>query len=154
MGKGLHKLFKAVVNKLLESLPIMGESGSEVSYFVPEPVNFVEVIRLSEDIGKPWIKATMKQIKSSINNNIFLVDDPQKGDAETPCIDVHKVTIQYDASLDKFKLIIVVREDLQNKYLIRDKLSSTASMRTFKCFLEDSVKQKSRVHELYFIGAL
>ena len=28
MGKGLHKLFKAVVNELLESLPILGESGS------------------------------------------------------------------------------------------------------------------------------
>ena len=36
MGKGLHKLFKAVVNKLSESLPILGESGSKVSYFVPE----------------------------------------------------------------------------------------------------------------------
>ena len=93
----------------------MGESGSEVSYFVPEPVNFVEVIRLSEDIGKPWIKETLKYIKSLINNHNFLVDDTEKGDPETPCMDVHKVTIKYDLILDKLKLIIVIRDDLQDK---------------------------------------
>ena len=35
MGKGLQKLFKAVVNELLEALPILGESGSAVSYLIP-----------------------------------------------------------------------------------------------------------------------
>ena len=60
MGKGLHKLFKAVVNEISQVLPIFDESGSEVSYFVPEPRNFAEVTRLSEDIKKPWIKATLK----------------------------------------------------------------------------------------------
>ena len=63
MGKGLHKVFKAVVNETSQVLPILGESGSEVSYFIPEPRNFVEVTRLSEDINKPWLKATMKEIK-------------------------------------------------------------------------------------------
>ena len=47
MGKGLHKIFKAVVNEILEDLPILGEYGSEVSYLVPEPRNFSEVTRLS-----------------------------------------------------------------------------------------------------------
>ena len=35
MGQGLYKLFKAVVNEILKVLPILGESGSEVSYFIP-----------------------------------------------------------------------------------------------------------------------
>ena len=35
MGKGLHLLFKAVVNELSPSLTILGESGSEVPYFIP-----------------------------------------------------------------------------------------------------------------------
>ena len=34
MGKGSHKVFKAVVNDISEVLPILGESGSEVSYFI------------------------------------------------------------------------------------------------------------------------
>ena len=40
MDKGLHKLFKAVVNKISQVLPILGKSGSEVSYFIPEPRKF------------------------------------------------------------------------------------------------------------------
>ena len=35
MGKGLHKVFKAVVDEHFQALPILGESGSEVSHFIP-----------------------------------------------------------------------------------------------------------------------
>ena len=60
MGKGLHKVFKAVVNEISQALPILDESESEVSYFIPEPSNFAEVTRLSEDIKKYFLKATLK----------------------------------------------------------------------------------------------
>ena len=46
MGKVLHKLFKAVVNGISQALPILGEPGSEDSYFITEPRNFSEVTRL------------------------------------------------------------------------------------------------------------
>ena len=39
MGTGLHKVFKAVVDDISQALPSLGESGSEVSYFIPEPRN-------------------------------------------------------------------------------------------------------------------
>ena len=58
--KGLHKVFKAVVNEILLDLPILCESGSEVSYIIPESRTFAEVNRLSENINKPWLKATLK----------------------------------------------------------------------------------------------
>ena len=47
MGKGLHNLFKAVVIEISEALPILVESGSEVSYFIPEPRDFAELTWLS-----------------------------------------------------------------------------------------------------------
>ena len=47
----------------------------------------------------------------------------------------------------------MVRGDLQNKKLVEDTWSPIASMRTLKYFLSDSTKHKSRVHQLYFIGA-
>ena len=50
MGKGLHRFFKAVANDILQVLLILGESGSEVSFFIPESRNFSEVTRLSDDI--------------------------------------------------------------------------------------------------------
>ena len=73
MGKGLHKVFKAVANEIFQVLPILGESGSEVSYFIPEPRKFSEVTKFSENINKPWLKATLKEIKNSINNQNVIV---------------------------------------------------------------------------------
>ena len=58
-----------------------------------------------------------------------------------------------DGSLDRLKLIIVVRGDLQNKELVGDTWSPIASMRNLKYFLADASKHKARVHQLYFIGA-
>ena len=49
MGKGLHKLFKTVAEYISQKLPPLGESGSEVSHFIPEPINF------AEDNGKQHI---------------------------------------------------------------------------------------------------
>ena len=63
MGKGLQKVFKAVVNDISQVLPILGESGSEFSFFFSEPRNFSEVTILSYHIKKPWLKATLKEIK-------------------------------------------------------------------------------------------
>ena len=60
MGKDLHKLFKAVVKEILQDLPILGESGSEFSYFITDPIKFSEVTRFPDDIKKPWLKATQK----------------------------------------------------------------------------------------------
>ena len=48
----------------------------------------------------------------------------------------------------------MVREDLQNKELVGDKWSPTASMKTLEYFLEDAVKHKEILHQIYFIGAL
>ena len=54
---------------------------------------------------------------------------------------VYKAKIHFHGSLDKLKLIIVVRGDLQNKELVEDTWSPTASMRALKSFLTDATKQ-------------
>ena len=77
MGKVLHKLFKAVVNDISQALPVLGEYGSEVSYFIPEPRNFSEVDKLLEDINKPCLKATLEEVKNLINNQIYLFQGPE-----------------------------------------------------------------------------
>ena len=66
-------------------------------------------------------------------------------------MDVYKAKIQSDGSLDKLKLRIVVRGDLQNKELVGYTWSSTASMMTLKYFLADAGNHKTRVHQLDFI---
>ena len=56
MGYGLHKAFKAVIKEILQYLSPLCESGSEVSYFIPEAINVSKVKKLSDNIKKPWMK--------------------------------------------------------------------------------------------------
>ena len=80
------------------------------------------------------------------------MDDPEKGDPLTPCMDVYKGKIQSYGIPDKLKLITVVRVDLQNNEMIGDTWSPTASMRTLKCLFSDASKHKARLYQLGFIG--
>ena len=68
-------------------------------------------------------------------------------------MDVYKAKIQSDGSLDKLKLRIIVRGDLQNKEMVGENWSPTASMRTFNYILADSAKHKAIIHQLDFIGS-
>ena len=68
-------------------------------------------------------------------------------------MDVYKAKIQSDGILDKLKLRIVVRGDLQNKEMVVDTWSPTASMSKLKYFLADATKQKAIFHQLDFIGS-
>ena len=76
-------------------MPELGESGSEVSHFIPEPINFAE-----EYVKKAWSKETLKYIKNRIENQIFRIDYPAKEEPVTPCMDVYKVKNQSDGNLD------------------------------------------------------
>ena len=115
MVKGLHEVFSTVAKEISQELTPLGESGSEVSHFIPEPRNFSEVKQLSENIKKPWLMANLKEMNNLINNQTFLIEGQNEGEPVTPCMDVYKAKIQSDGSIDKLKLIIVVRGDLQNK---------------------------------------
>ena len=67
-GKVLHKVFSTIVKEILQEWTNFGESGSEVSHFIPEPRNFAEVTKLSNDINQPWLEATQEEIKNLIDN--------------------------------------------------------------------------------------
>ena len=65
-----------------------------------------------------------------------------------------KQKIHSDGSLDKLKLRIVVKGDLQNKDVIVYTWEPTSSMMTLKYLLTDASQHKARVNQLDFIGAL
>ena len=75
MRKVLHKVFRTVVEEISQELTPLGESGSKVSHLIIEPRNFSEVTKLSENIKKPWLKVTLKEINNLINNQTFLIED-------------------------------------------------------------------------------
>ena len=106
----------------------LGESGSEVYHFIREPRKFAEVTKLLENIKKPWLEVNLNEKNNLFNNQTFLIEDKNEGEPVTPCMDVHKAKIESDGSLDKLMLRIVVRGDLQNKEMVGDTWSPTASM--------------------------
>ena len=53
MGKGLHKVFSTIVKEIAQELATLEESSSGVSHFIPDPRNFSELTKLSENIKKP-----------------------------------------------------------------------------------------------------
>ena len=91
---------------------------------------------MSDNKKKPWLKATTKEISNLTKNWTFIVEDPEKDETVTTCMYVYKAKIKSDGSLDKLKLRIVVRGDLQNKELVGDTWSPTSSIRTLKYFLQ------------------
>ena len=99
MGKGFHKIFSTIVSEISQELTNFGETGSEVSHLIPEPRNFAEVTILAENIRKPWLKATLKDIKNLINNQTFMIEDPNDGEPVTPCMDVYKAKIQSSSTV-------------------------------------------------------
>ena len=58
------------------------------------------------------LAATLKEIKNLINNQTFLMDDPEKGDPVIACTDVYKENIQSDGIFEKVRLRIVARGDM------------------------------------------
>ena len=86
MGKGLHRAFSTTVSEISQEFTNFGETGSEVSHFIPEPRNFAEVTKLAENIRKPWLKANLKEIKNIINNQTLMIEDPKDGEPVTPCM--------------------------------------------------------------------
>ena len=98
-------------------------------------------------------KVNSQGIKNLINNQTLLIENKNEGEPVTPCMDRYKAKIQSDGSLDKLKLRIVVRGDLQNKEMVGDNWSPTASMRTLKYFLTDEAKHKAIFNQLDFIGS-
>ena len=82
-----------VIKEILQELKALVECGSEVSYFIPDPRNFDEVTKFSENIRKPWLKETLKEINNAINNHTFRIEDQNEGEPVTPCMDSYKAKI-------------------------------------------------------------
>jgi hypothetical protein len=68
-------------------------------------------------IKTAWLQSVRKEFKTLVNNNTFVLDNPNKGENVTPIMETFKVKILSDGSLDKLKTRIVVRGDLQAKTL-------------------------------------
>jgi len=68
-------------------------------------------------------------------------------ETSTPVMEIFKVKVKSDGSLDKLKTRLVVRGDLRDKHITEDKWSPTASFRSLKMFLAHASRLKTRVKQ-------
>ena len=71
MEKVLHKVFSMVIKEILQELTPLGESGSEVSHFIPGPRKSADVTKLSENIKETLAKGNSQRDKESNQQSYF-----------------------------------------------------------------------------------
>ena len=113
--KVLNKVFKNVVKYIFKIYHLWENLVRMFPISLQNPLTFLKLQNCQMTLKKPWAKATQKEIKNLIHNQIFIVEYPKKGEPIIPCMGVYKGKNQYDGSLDKLKLRILVRRYLQNK---------------------------------------
>ncbi len=145
------ELCLACATKAILSHPI---KGSDIHSWEPAPRTIRDILKMPEGpVKREWLKAVRKELKALVDSRTFINDTLNPGETSTPVMEIFKVKIQSDGTLDKLKMRMVVRGDLQAKDISEDKWSPTASFRSLKMFLANAARLKARVRQLDFVGA-
>jgi hypothetical protein len=119
----------------IEAAPLLPNSNDALSW-VPTPVTIRKIVKMPHGIVKEeWLRSVHKELKTLVDSGTFQEDTPHSGETSTPVMEIFKVKVKGNGSLDKLKTQLVVMGDLQDKNITEDKWSPTASFRSLKkCF--------------------
>ena len=149
-GAGNQDLARACA---VESTPSLPNSNDALSW-EPAPATIRDIVKMPNGpVREEWLKSVRKELKTLVDSGTFQEDTMRAGETSTPVMEIFKVKVKSDGSLDKLKTRMVVRGDLQNKNITEDKWSPTASFRSLKMFLAHASRLKTRVKQLDFVGA-
>jgi hypothetical protein len=132
-----------------ETLP----NAQDAYSWEPAPKSIRDILKLPDGpVKTAWLKSVKKEMGTLIDSGTLVIELMREGETSTPVMEIFKVKINSDGSLDKLKTQIVVRGDLQSG-VSEDKWSPTASFRSLKMFIAHASRLKARVKQLDFIGA-
>jgi len=135
------------------SLISKGTKTQPVSLFLPEPQSFKAILSQPPELRDLWLASLRSEIMNLLNNDTFVIEKPRKGEQVVPTRPVPKAKSNSDGTLDKLKIRIVVRGDLQKSNEWEDTWSACAAIRTVKMFLALATSMKRRVKQGDFVGA-
>jgi hypothetical protein len=137
----------------IEAAPLLPNSNDALSW-EPAPATIREIVKMPHGIVKEeWLRSVRKELKTLVDSGTFQEDTPHSGETSTRVMEIFKVKVKRDGSLDKLKTWLVVRGDLQDKNITEDKWSPTASFQSIKMFLAHASWLKTHVKQLDFVGA-
>ena len=109
------KAFKAeVVQQVQMDNPKAGEYPT--AYF-PPPKNIQETMNLRDQNKKnAWLSATRKELKQLIDSDTFNASvKPHPDEPVIPITETNKIKLNKDGNLDKLKVRLCIRGDIQKK---------------------------------------
>jgi hypothetical protein len=62
-----------------------------------------------------------QELKTLVDSGTFVFDEMKDGETSTPTMEIFKVNMKSNGSLDELKTRLVVHGDLQNGQLLEDK---------------------------------
>jgi hypothetical protein len=105
MTLGLLQAFKAETN--------VDTPGSDPTLFEPVSQSMRQILKIKDPAArKGWIKSCEKEIKQLINAKTFSIEEKTKEDYCVPTMEICRIKLRSDGTLDKLKTRIVVRGDL------------------------------------------
>jgi len=129
-------------------------SSTDAKSWEPAPKSIRDITKLPEGFVKnEWLNSVRKELKTMVDSGTFVFDEMKEGETSTPKMEIFKVKMKSDGSLNKLKTRLVLRGDLQNGQLLENKWSPTASFGSLKMFMVHAGHLKCRVKQLDFIGA-
>jgi hypothetical protein len=115
--------------------PASGQPGSDPSPFLPEPRGLYEVIKMPPRYKTPWLKAFNDELNGLYKLQVWKLGKPKAEDKVIPVMDVYKAKIDINGMIDKLKVRIVFRGDLDKEDRGIDPWYPHASFLSLKFFL-------------------
>jgi hypothetical protein len=131
----------------------MNINGSMPEQFLPEPQSLKSINRLPERLKKAWLTAFRAELMNLLDKKTFSHPTNYNGEKCLPVKAIMKTKLKSDGMVDKLKVRIAIRGDLDKDAVDEDNSAPLASFRLLKVFLCEAARRKRRVFQADFVGA-
>jgi Reverse transcriptase (RNA-dependent DNA polymerase) len=112
-----------------------GEPGSDPTFFIPEPRNLHQIVKMPMRYRKPWLEAFVKELRGLIKKHTVKIGSPRPHDPVTPVMDIYKCKLDQNGMIDKLKCCMVFRGDLYEPTEPEDSWNPFASYLALRFYL-------------------
>jgi hypothetical protein len=98
-----------------EAQPEIMPDSQDAYSWEPAPKSIRDILKMSDGVVKTsWLKSVKKEMGTLVDSRTLVLDEMREGETSTPVMEVFKVKINSDDSLDNLKTRIIVQGDLQS----------------------------------------
>ena len=127
--------------------------GMDPAAYLPEPQSLRSLKHASSLVLKQWLKAFRSELNNHIDKNTFAIPSEYNGEKCLPVTVIYKTKLKSDGMIDKLKVRIAIRGDLDEAAQEEDNGAPLATFRLLKVFLAEAARRRRSVYQSDFVGA-